>query len=505
MANDILITTYKGNTNGATFSSIAFTGSASGTCFLEPLNTAGTTGIRFQAGTTTLLLLSTAGTTLFSVNNVSGLARLEIGGNAAASGAVIFSDDNSITSVGTVANSSVIFKGPVGCSFLTVGNLGYINQLGTGRVVWSEGYNGGMTWASTMPLGLFGYGSAGLSLYAFHAGTTIASMSGKVGNNYLYDTSPSQSALFITKATGQTRGLNNFSQYNSTNPYPNSYNIPVGGAVDYNTTLGKSYRIWDVPPGTTFTPAGNGPWTRGGFCGGAWSGISQGIGAAGTPCFTTADTAGNGPTCTHPVGSIAFVMSRYIGFGNLKTTRTDGHMSVANSAAGRSFADGLPSRPSPSGSPFTSWSGNWTTDGGKTLASGTYPGETSSYRDDCRPASQMGGIATCGTAICPGYVAGNDVCVGAHHIQAPLQLGQIAVMWNGIDDDNVGANYAEIELAGFLVMQMLPPATTGLPRNLVVAATQGLQHMNIGGSLWRILTAPTCGAYRTMMLAIRVA
>ena len=138
MPNDILITTYKGNTNGATFSSIAFTGSASGTCFLEPLNTAGTTGIRVQAGTQTLLLLSTAGTTLYSVNNVSGLARLEIGGNATASGAVIFSDNNGITTVGTVANSSVIFKGPIGCSYLTVGSLGYINQLGTSRVVYND-------------------------------------------------------------------------------------------------------------------------------------------------------------------------------------------------------------------------------------------------------------------------------------------------------------------------------------------------------------------------------
>ena len=499
MPNDILITTYKGNTNGATFSSIAFTGSASGTCFLEPLNTAGTTGIRFQAGTQTLLLLSTAGTTLFSVNNVSGLARLEIGGNATASGAVIFSDNNGITTVGTVANSSVIFKGPIGCSYLTVGSLGYINQLGTSRVVYNDfGYVGGMTWASTMPLGTIVYGSLGKTLNAFNAGTTIASMSGKVGNNFLYDASPSQSALFITKATGQTRGLNNFSQYNPGNPYPNAYNIPVGGAVDYNATLKQSYRIWDMPPGIT----NSGPWTRGGFCGGAWSGLCAGVQ---TPCFTMNDADGNGPTCTHPVGSIAFVLSRYIGFGNLKTTRTDGHMSIVNSAIGRSYADGLPSRASPSGSPFTSWSGNWTTDGGKIVLINGFPGETSSYRDDCRPAAQIGGIATCGGPICPGYVTGNDVCVGNHHIQAPLQLGQIAVMWNGIDDGNPGANYADIELAGFLVMQMKPPANTGLPANLVVAATQGLQHMNIGGSLWRILTAPTCGSYRTMMLAIRVA
>ena len=497
MPNDILITTYKGNTNSATFSSIAFTGSTGGTCFLEPLNTAGTTGIRFQAGTQTLLLLSTAGTTLFSVNNVSGLARLEIGGNATASGAVIFSDNNGITSVGTVANSSVIFKGPVGVSYMTVGSLGYINQLGTGRVVWSEGYPGGMTWASTMPLGLFGYGSAGLSLYAFHAGTTIASMSGKVGNNYLYDASPSQSALFITKATGQTRGLNNFSQYNSTNPHANAYNIPVGGALPVlvGGVTQASRRVWDMPNNISSPP-----WTRGGFCGGAWSGLSQGVGAAGMPpCFTTNDAAGNGPNCTHPVGSIAFVTSRYLGYGNLKTTRTDGHMSVNNSPAGVSASGGLTGRPAPT-SPFTSWSGTWTTDGGAVpVPANGYPTPANSFKSDCVPATVMGQIAYAG------YVTGNDVCKGEHHIQADLQLGQIAVMWNGIDDGNPGANYADIELAGFLVMQMRPPAATLLPANIVVAATQGLQHMNIGGSLWRILTAPTCGSYRTMMLAIRVA
>ena len=500
MPNDILITTYKGNTADATFSSIAFTGSESGTCFLEPLNAAGTTGIRFQAGTQTLLLLSTAGTTLFSVNNVSGLARLEIGGNATASGAVIFSDNNGITSVGTVANSSVIFKGPVGCSYMTVGNLSYINQLGTGRVVWSEGYPGGMTWASTMPLGLFGYGAAGLSLYAFHAGTTIASMSGKVGNNYLYDASPSQSALFITKATGQTRGLNNFSQYNPTNAYPTPYNIPVGGAVTLvvGATM-NTYRIWDMPAGIS-TP----PWTRGGFCGGAWSGVCQG---SQTPCFTIADAEGNGPTCTHPVGSIAFVASRYLGWGNLKATRTDGHMSVQT---GSTYSGGLPARPSPSGNPFTSWSGSWTTDGGATVAANGSPLLKNGYRPNCRPAPIAGMIAQCynyalGTyPDCAGYATGNDVCIGEHHIQADLQLGQIALMWNGIDDDKPGGNFGDIELAGFLIMQQQPLPSTALPRNLVVAATQGLQHMNIGGSLWRILTAPTCGSYRTMMLAIRV-
>lgn len=504
MPNDILITTYKGNTNGATFSSIAFTGSASGTCFLEPLNTAGTTGIRFQAGSTTLLLLSTAGTTLFSVNNVSGLARLEIGGIANASGAVIFSDNNGITSVGTVANSSVIFKGPVGCSFLTVGTLGYIDQLGTGRVVWSEGYNGGMTWASTMPLGTLQYGSGVSTIYAFHAGTTIASMSGKVGNNYLYDTSPSQSALFITKATGQTRGLNNFSQYNPDNPYPTPYNIPVGGALPkfIGGVKQASFRVWDMPNNVSSPP-----WTRGGFCGGAWSGVSQGIGAAGTPCFTTADTAGNGPTCTHPVGSIAFVISRYLGFGNLKTTRTDGHMSVSNNTTAWSESGGLTGRASASATPFTSWSGTWTTDGGVNVAANAYPTTANSFKKDCVPATVMGQAALSTTTgiTYSGYAAGNDVCKGEHHIQADLQLGQIALMWNGIDDGNVGANYGDIELAGFLVMQMRPPAATVLPANLVVAATQGLQHMNIGGSLWRILTAPTCGSYRTMMLAIRVA
>lgn len=497
MPNDILITTYKGNTYDTTFSSIAFTGSTSGTCFLEPLNTAGTTGIRFQAGATTLLLLSTAGTTLFSVNNVSGLARLEIGGNATASGAVIFSDNNGITSVGSVANSSVIFKGPVGVSYMTVGNLSYINQLGTGRIVWSEGHTGGMTWASTMPLGTIGYGSAGLTLYAFHAGTTIASMSGKVGNNYLYDASPSQSALFITKATGQTRGLNNFSQYNPTNPHANAYNIPVGGALPVLVAgvTQASRRIWDMP-----NDISSPPWTRGGFCGGAWSGLSQGIGAAGMPpCFTMNDAAGNGPNCTHPVGSIAFVISRYLGHGNLKTTRTDGHMSVNNSPAGVTGSGGLTGRPSPSTSPFTSWSGTWTTDGGAAVGSNGYPSIANSFKSDCVPATMMGQIAY------TGYVTGNDVCKGEHHIQADLQLGQIAVMWNGIDDGNPGANYADIELAGFLVMQMRPPAATLLPANIVVAATQGLQHMNIGGSLWRILTAPTCGSYRTMMLAIRVA
>ena len=105
---------------------------------------------------------------------------------------------------------------------------------------------------------------------------------------------------------------------------------------------------------------------------------------------------------------------------------------------------------------------------------------------------------------CEGYATGNDVCIGEHHIQADLQLGQIALMWNGIDDDKPGANWGDIELAGFLIMQQQPLPSTALPRNLVVAATQGLQHMNIGGSLWRILTAPTCGSYRTMMLAIRV-
>ncbi len=501
MPNDILITTYKGNTNGATFSSIAFTGSASGTCFLEPLNTDGTTGIRFQAGTTTLLQLSTAGTTLFSVNNVSGLARLEIGGIANASGAVIFSDNNGITTVGTVANSSVIFKGPVGCSFLTVGTLGYINQLGTGRVVWSEGYPGGMTWASTMPLGLFGYGSAGLSLYAFHAGTTIASMSGKVGNNYLYDASPSQSALFITKATGQTRGLNNFSQYNPTNKYPTPYNIPVGGAVTLVTGASiNTYRIWDMPAGIS-TP----PWTRGGFCGGAWSGVCQG---SQTPCFTTADAQGNGPTCTHPVGCIAFVMSRYLGWGNLKATRTDGHMTVHT---GSTLSDGLPARISPLANPFTSWSGGWTADGGAAVLANQSAVAKNGYRPNCRPAPIAGTIAQCYNyssntyPTCTGYVTGNDVCIGEHHIQADLQLGQIALMWNGIDDDSPGGNYGDIELAGFLIMQQRPLPITGLPANLVVAATQGLQHMNIGGSLWRILTAPTCGSYRTMMLAIRVA
>ena len=494
MPNDILITTYKGNTNGATFSSIAFTGSASGTCFLEPLNTAGTTGIRFQAGTQTLLQLSTVGTTLFSVNNVSGLARLEIGGTATASGAVIFSDNNGSTTVGSIANSSVIFKGPIGCSYMTVGNLSYINQLGTGRVLWSEGYNGGMTWASTMPLGTIGYGSGGLSLYAFNAGTTIASMSGKVGNNYLYDVSPSQSALFITKATGQTRGLNNFSQYNPTNQYPNAYNIPVGGALpDWNA----SRRVWDMPNNISSPP-----WTRGGFCGGAWSGLSR---AGMPPCFTTNDAAGNGPNCTHPVGSIAFVISRYLGYGNLKTTRTDGHMSVMNTATAWAGSGGLTGRASPSASPFTSWSGTWTTDGGANVASNNYPTLNNSFKSGCVPATVMGQIAlTNGTAY-SGYFAGNDVCKGEHHIQADLQLGQIAVMWNGIDDDNPGANYGDIELAGFLVMQMRPPAATLLPANIVVAATQGLQHMNIGGSLWRILTAPTCGSYRTMMLAIRVA
>ena len=502
MPNDILITTYKGNTNGATFSSIAFTGSTSGTCFLEPLNTAGTTGIRFQAGTTTLLLLSTAGTTLFSVNNVSGLARLEIGGTANASGAVIFSDNNGITSVGSVANSSVIFKGPVGVSYMTVGSLGYINQLGTGRIVWSEGYTGGMTWASTMPLGTTGYGSLGKTLYAFHAGTTIASMSGKVGNNYLYDASPSQSALFITKATGQTRGLNNFSQYNPDNPHANAYNIPVGGALPVlvGGVTQASRRVWDMP-----NDSSSPPWTRGGFCGGAWSGLSQGIGAAGMPpCFTTNDAAGNGPDCTHPVGSIAFVISRYLGYGNLKTTRTDGHMSVLNSATARAESGGLTGRPAPSASPFTSWSGTWTTDGGSAVANNMYPSLNNSFKSGCVPATVMGQIALTNGATYSGYVAGNDVCKGEHHIQADLQLGQIAVMWNGIDDGNPGANYGDIELAGFLVMQMRPPAATLLPANIVVAATQGLQHMNIGGSLWRILTAPTCGSYRTMMLAIRV-
>ena len=496
MPNDILITTYKGNTNGATFSSIAFTGSESGTCFLEPLNAAGTTGIRFQAGSATLLQLSTVGTTLFSVSNVSGFPRLEIGGTANASGAVIFYDNNSITSVGSVANSSVIFKGPVGVSYMTVGSLGYINQLGTGRVVWSEGYPGGMTWASTMPLGLFGYGSAGLSLYAFHAGTTIASMSGKVGNNYLYDASPSQSALFITKATGQTRGLNNFSQYNSTNPHSNAYNIPVGGALPVLVAgvTQASRRVWDMPNNISSPP-----WTRGGFCGGAWSGLSQGIGAAGMPpCFTTNDAAGNGPDCTHPVGSIAFVISRYLGYGNLKTTRIDGHMSVTNSPAGVAGSGGLTGRPAPSASPFTSWSGTWTTDGGAAVGANGYPAIANSFKSDCVPATMMGQTAYIG------YSPGNDVCKGEHHIQADLQLGQIAVMWNGIDDGKPGANYADIELAGFLVMQMRPPAATLLPANIVVAATQGLQHMNIGGSLWRILTAPTCGSYRTMMLAIRV-
>lgn len=500
MPNDILITTYKGNTYGATFSSIAFTGSASGTCFLEPLNAAGTTGIRFQAGAATLLQLSTVGTTLFSVSNVSGLPRLEIGGTANASGAVIFYDNNGITSVSSVENSSVIFKGPVGCSYMTVGTLGFINQLGTGRVVWSEGPPGGKTWASTMPLGLFGYGSAGLSLYAFHAGTTIASMSGKVGNNYLYDASPSQSALFITKATGQTRGLNNFSQYNPTNLYPTPYNIPVGGAVTLvaGATM-NTYRIWDMPAGIS-TP----PWTRGGFCGGAWSGVCQG---SQTPCFTIDDAEGNGPTCTHPVGCIAFVTSRYLGWGNLKATRTDGHMSVQT---GSTYSGGLPARPSPSTTPFTSWSGGWTADGGASVSQGGSPALKNGYRPNCRPAPIAGTIAQCynyalGTyPACEGYATGNDVCIGEHHIQADLQLGQIALMWNGIDDGITGANYGDIELAGFLIMQQQPLPSTALPRNLVVAATQGLQHMNIGGSLWRILTAPTCGSYRTMMLAIRV-
>lgn len=498
MPNDILITTYKGNTNDTIFSSIAFTGSTGGgTCFLEPLN-AGFTGIRFQAGATTLLLLSTAGTTLFSVNNVSGLARLEIGGIATASGAVIFSDNNGVTFgsfTGSVTNSSVIFKGPVGCSFLSIGTAANINTLSTSKWVYNEGHTGGATWASTIPLGYTF--AAGTTIYLRHAGTTISYMRGKVGNSWVYDASPSQSALFITKATGQTRGKNDFSQYNPDNPHINGLNLPLGGAVPWSYGRTSARRVWDMP-GTSYSN----PWTKGGYCGGAWNG-----GATYAKCFVHGtDAEANGPNCTHPVGCIAFVMSRYIGWGHLKAIRIDGHMSVPGISGGSTAVNGpggLAGFTSPSTSPFPSGQG-WTSDGGAAVISGYTPSPANGWRAECLPAAIMGGIAQCAGAACSGYSSGHDVCKGEHHIQSDLQLGQIALMWNGIDDLLPGCNYGDIELAGFLVNQMQPPATTGLPRNLVVAATNGLQHMNIGNSLWRILTAPTCGSYLSIMLAVRV-